>query len=146
MKSFCTVQHLNCHSEVLAVLITAKQGQYLLKEVRSFPPVETTHTAVPIASAYQGRRMRSSLEGKCKFPGFRLLALVAPEVGQQLAHQATDLTAGNVEGCQPSNQVACADRRHPLLCILHLLRPDHLHNQSRSKISQQASSTGHHHR
>ena len=73
-----------------------------------------------------GGGAQSLLEGQGEFARLRLFTLVAPEVGEELAHKAADFPAGNVESSQAADEIPRADRGHALLRILHLLRPDHL--------------------
>ena len=49
------------------------------------------------------------LEGQCELARLWLLAFVALEVGEQLAHKAADLAVGNVEGCEASDEVPSTD-------------------------------------
>ena len=66
------------------------------------------------------------LEGQGKFARFGLLAFVALEIGQQLAHKTTHFAVGNIEGCPPPDEVSGTDGGHALFCILNLRRPHHL--------------------
>lgn len=82
-----------------------------------------------LRSAPNESAQRGVLKGQGEFARLWLLALIALEVREQLAHKPTDFTVGNVEGCEASDQIPCAHRWHALLCILHLRRPHHLHLQ-----------------